>query len=54
MSGHWSTETYEFEKSKALLDENTSYGLALDEGTRYDLSQERIDKWLTSLELKIN
>ena len=52
--GHWSTETYEFEKSKALLDENTFYGLALDEGNQYDLSQERIDKWLTSLELKIN
>jgi flavodoxin I len=52
--GHWSTESYEFVKSKALMNENTFYGLALDEGNQYDLSSERIDKWLLSLGLEIS
>ena len=52
--GHWSTESYEFVKSKALMNENTFYGLALDEGNQYDLSTERIDKWLLSLGLEIS
>ena len=52
--GHWSTESYEFVKSKALMNENTFYGLALDEGNQYDLSPERIDKWLLSLGLEIS
>ena len=36
------------------MNENTFYGLALDEGNQYDLSPERIDKWLLSLGLEIS
>ena len=52
--GHWPTESYEFVKSKALMNDKTFYGLALDEGNQYDLSAERIDKWLVSLGLEIS
>ena len=52
--GHWPTESYEFVKSKALMNDKTFYGLALDEGNQYDLSAERIDKWLVSLGLDIS
>ena len=52
--GHWPTESYEFVTSKALMNDTTFYGLALDEGNQYDLSSERIDKWLVSLGLDIS
>lgn len=52
--GHWSRESYEFVKSKALMNDDTFYGLALDEGNQYDLSASRIDKWLVSLGLDIS
>tara|TARA_B110000046_G_scaffold173759_1_gene196721 strand:+ start:70015 stop:70569 length:555 start_codon:yes stop_codon:yes gene_type:complete len=43
--GKWSTEGYEFEASKALIDEHTFYGLAIDEDNQADLTTERIEKW---------
>ena len=52
--GHWPTESYEFVKSKALMNDKPFYGLAIDEGNQYDLSAERIDKWLVSLGLDIS
>lgn len=47
--GPWPTETYEFEESKAVLSEGIFYGLALDEGNQYELTKERVDKWLSDL-----
>ena len=43
--GHWPSEGYEFETSKASLDENTFYGLALDEDNQDELSYDRVKEW---------
>ena len=47
--GNWSTEGYEFEASKALVDENTFIGLCVDEDRQSELTEERVDKWLAQL-----
>lgn len=46
MVGYWPNEGYEFEASKALThDESQFVGLALDDETQFDASQERLDQW---------
>ncbi|MEW6996154.1 flavodoxin FldA [Colwelliaceae bacterium BS250] len=47
--GNWSTEGYEFEASKALIDENTFIGLALDEDRQPELTESRVDAWIEQL-----
>ncbi|MEI6893368.1 MAG: flavodoxin FldA [Colwellia sp.] len=47
--GNWSTDGYEFEASKALIDEQTFIGLCIDEDRQSELTEERIDKWLIQL-----
>jgi flavodoxin I len=47
--GNWSTEGYEFEASKALVDENTFIGLCVDEDRQSELTESRVDAWLTQL-----
>ncbi|MDG1731533.1 MAG: flavodoxin FldA [Thalassotalea sp.] len=47
--GNWSTEGYEFEASKALIDENTFIGLALDEDRQPELTESRVDAWIELL-----
>jgi flavodoxin I len=47
--GNWSTESYEFEASKALVDENTFIGLCIDEDRQSELTEARVDKWLVQL-----
>ena len=47
--GNWPTEGYEFAESKALLNKDLFYGLALDEGNQYELTKDRVDKWLSML-----
>jgi flavodoxin I len=48
--GQWSTEGYEFEASKGLIDDDTFIGLALDEDRQPELTEERVDAWLKQLE----
>lgn len=44
--GYWPTDGYEFEASKALTENGTKFvGLALDEDSQYELSDERIATW---------
>lgn len=44
--GYWPTTGYEFIASKALLpDQQHFMGLALDEDSQYELSDQRIDEW---------
>ncbi|SON50576.1 flavodoxin FldB [Vibrio tapetis] len=44
--GYWPTTGYEFDASKALTqDENHFVGLAIDEDSQYELSDERIELW---------
>lgn len=44
--GYWPNQGYEFEKSKALTEDKTHFvGLALDEDSQYELSDDRIAQW---------
>ena len=44
--GYWPNQGYEFEKSKALTEDKSHFvGLALDEDSQYELSDERIESW---------
>lgn len=44
--GHWKNEGYDFTESKALLNDDTFYGLALDNDNEPELTQERLEAWL--------
>ncbi|MGY2575204.1 flavodoxin FldB [Vibrio sp. C8] len=45
--GYWPVEGYTFEASKALTEDGTQFvGLALDEDSQYELSDERIATWI--------
>ncbi|MFV0449538.1 MAG: flavodoxin FldB [Vibrio sp.] len=45
--GYWPIEGYTFEASKALTKDGTQFvGLALDEDSQYELSDERIATWV--------
>lgn len=47
MIGYWPNQGYEFEASKALTEDGSHFvGLALDEDSQYDLSDERIATWI--------
>lgn len=43
--GNWSTEGYEFEASKALVDENHFVGLGIDEDRQPELTEQRVKTW---------
>lgn len=46
MCGYWPNEGYEFEASKALINNEQQFvGLALDDENEFDLSDERIQRW---------
>lgn len=52
MTGHWPNEGYHFQASQGLTEDGTHFlGLALDEETQYDLTEDRINQWLESLPL---
>ena len=46
-------DSYEFESSKALFDENTFWGLALDEDNQDDLTEDRLKNWFEKLKIEI-
>lgn len=43
--GQWPTEGYEFEASKALVDENHFVGLGIDEDRQPELTEQRVKAW---------
>ena len=47
--GDWPTKGYEFEESKAIKNNETFFGLALDEDNQYEMTEERIEKWTTQI-----
>lgn len=48
--GHWSTEGYEFDASKAEIPEAGKFvGLALDEDQQEQLSADRLNRWCTQI-----
>ena len=45
--GYWPNQGYQFEASKALTDDGSHFvGLALDEDSQYELSDERLEAWV--------
>lgn len=47
--GHWPTEGYEFEASRALVDDNHFVGLGIDEDRQHELTEERVRKWCAQI-----
>ena len=47
-------DSYEFESSKALKNEDTFWGLCLDEDNQDDLTEERLENWFNKLKLELN
>lgn len=48
--GHWSTEGYDFDASKAEIPGAGKFvGLALDEDQQEDLTSERLDRWCSQI-----
>ena len=47
--GNWPTETYSFEKSKAVMTDKLFYGLALDEDNQFDVTEVRCEQWINQL-----
>ena len=47
MVGYWPNEGYEFEASKALIADGAYFcGLGIDDVTQYDLTDDRLARWL--------
>ena len=47
--GNWSTEGYEFEASKALVDDNHFVGLCIDEDRQPELTEQRVSAWVSQV-----
>lgn len=47
--GNWNTNEYDFDESKAILDNETFVGLALDEDNQAELTDERIKMWCNQI-----
>jgi flavodoxin I len=43
--GHWSSESYDFEASKGMADDNHFVGLGIDEDRQPELTEERVKAW---------
>jgi flavodoxin I len=52
--GNWPREGYDYVGSKAALDENSFYGLPLDEDNEDDLTLKRCKEWVKQLKNEIN
>ncbi|HIP76151.1 MAG TPA: flavodoxin FldB [Psychromonas hadalis] len=49
--GYWPTEGYEFTASKATISNDQFFvGLAIDEDTQYELTDERVTEWCLQLQ----
>lgn len=47
--GHWPTEGYEFEASKALVDDKHFIGLCIDEDRQPELTAIRVETWVKQI-----
>ena len=52
--GKWSTEGYEHTESKAEVEEGIFLGLALDEDNQPELTDERVETWVTQIIKEFN
>ena len=51
--GHWPSDDYDFDQSKAVMNEKYLYGLAIDEDNEDDLTHYRFEKWVEKLDHEI-
>ena len=47
--GHWPNKGYQFDESRGLIDQETFYGLALDEDNEPEYTEQRINGWVTKI-----
>ncbi len=47
--GHWPSEGYQFEASKALINDNTFVGLCIDEDRQPELTESRVKQWVAQI-----
>ncbi|OBT08596.1 flavodoxin [Vibrio sp. UCD-FRSSP16_10] len=47
--GYWPTEGYEFEASKALVDDDNFIGLCIDEDRQPELTDQRVKTWVDQI-----
>lgn len=54
--GHWSTDSYDFEASKGMVDDNHFVGLGIDEDRQPELTESRVKDWCKQLteEMSLN
>ena len=52
--GKTSTDGYDFEESKAEIEEGIFYGLVLDEDNQDELTNERVYNWIDQLKEELN
>lgn len=50
MVGYWPNQGYQYEESKALsADQQQFVGLAIDDENQFELTDERLDRWVTQI-----
>ena len=52
--GKTSSEGYEFEESKALLEDNQLVGLCIDEDRQPEMTEERVVNWVKQIKTEMN
>ena len=52
--GKTSSEGYEFEESKALLEDNQLVGLCIDEDRQPEMTEERVLNWVKQIKTEMN
>ncbi len=52
--GSWSTEGYDFDESLGVNPDGDFYGLVIDDDNQHEMTEERIDKWLTQISSHIS
>lgn len=52
--GSWSTEGYDFDESLGVNPDGDFYGLVIDDDNQHEMTEERIDKWLSQISSHIS
>ena len=47
--GYWSNEGYDFDESLGVAPNGDFYGLVLDDDNEHEMTEERVDKWLSQI-----
>ena len=47
--GSWSTDGYDFDESLGVNPDGDFYGLVIDDDNQHEMTDERIDKWLSQI-----